>query len=553
MLSEETLILYAAAGACILLVLGILELIAPTRPRHPRRARAGTLRDPRRRGRAGPPPVVRSDESPPWPSAAGRASAPVEPEPPIERILLSEAASIAQPMEERGVTSSRASSLAHLSGSAPAPKAPAVAEPAAPAGPAHAGVPLAPVGAVPATDETVVTPVVTPADAGPATLDPFRAVAVPAAATPSAEPEPSPMAARCCALYERREFHEVIAEAVPMLESAANGALFLEARDVATLWGVVGLSRQELGDNDGARVAFEEAIAAAPEWDRATWQRHLAALALNVGQQLLAQAKSATGAGEETVTALHAAIRWLEGGLTAASEDHALKETAIEARAALWPTYERVATDLIQHQEHQLARQLLRQALTDSDCPADMQASLRELFATTHSGEVGQLTAEAIRRMQEGKEEEALATLDRAEGLLTAIPDDGLTVKRRQELERRLWWSFTKVGMRRLDSGKHEEALDPLLRAMRFVTVGPERLDESKRSLGRALEGIVEARSPLILRLAAEGDRDAALVLCEELHTFLRSAMACGLTRDEVAVPVSRIETLFAKLGKPRK
>src|SRR5262245_54679801 len=39
-LSEEALILAAVAGACVLLVLGVLELMWPTRPRHARRARS---------------------------------------------------------------------------------------------------------------------------------------------------------------------------------------------------------------------------------------------------------------------------------------------------------------------------------------------------------------------------------------------------------------------------------------------------------------------------------------------------------------------------------
>ncbi|MGH7345708.1 MAG: hypothetical protein ACREK4_12405, partial [Candidatus Rokuibacteriota bacterium] len=39
MLSEEALILAAVLGACVLLVLGVLELMWPTRSRRPRRAR----------------------------------------------------------------------------------------------------------------------------------------------------------------------------------------------------------------------------------------------------------------------------------------------------------------------------------------------------------------------------------------------------------------------------------------------------------------------------------------------------------------------------------
>lgn len=85
MLSEEALVLFAATGACALLILGVLELVTPTRPRHTR-LRTAPARDPWRRARTGPVrPVV--TPSLPEPAVA-------EAEPPIERLLLSEAATL---------------------------------------------------------------------------------------------------------------------------------------------------------------------------------------------------------------------------------------------------------------------------------------------------------------------------------------------------------------------------------------------------------------------------------------------------------------------------
>jgi tetratricopeptide (TPR) repeat protein len=570
MLSEEALILFAATGACALLVLGILELVAPTRSRHPRRSGAAPPRDPWRRARSGPP-AVRREDAPSWPARGGGPAGTVEVEPPIERLLLSEAASVAPPAAPPappGPAAPAAESAAAALPASPFSRArPAPAPPAPVAEPETTWIELGPaeepgpVAEPSAEHAAVVLPPAASSSAmrGPAHVEPpSRAEPEPASpvAQPAAGPEvvslPSAVA-RCYALYEAGQLREVLGEAVPALESGASGALFLDPGDTARLWGVVGLARQELGDHEGARAAFADAIANAPEHDRATWQRHLGALALHVGQQLLAQAKAATADGEERVTALHGAIAWLDGGLAAVPEDSALRESAMEARAALWPTYEQVAGELLQRQDFDVARRVVRQALADPDCPAQSQAALRELLSGTYSGEVGQLTAEAIRRMQEGKEDEALATLDRAEAVLTTIPVDGLAGKRRQELERRLWWSYTKVGMRRVEGGMHEEALAPLLHALHFASVGPERLDETKRPLVRALDGMVEARSPLILRLASDGDRDGALVLCDKLWSFLRDAMDRGLAKEDLSTALTRTQAIFEKLGKVRK
>src|SRR2546422_9282740 len=109
------------------------------------------------------------------------------------------------------------------------------------------------------------------------------------------------------------------------------------------------------------------------------------------------------------------------------------------------------------------------------------------MAAAPLGGEVGRLAADASRRMQEGKEEECLAALDRAETLLGTVPEEGIAPKRRQELERRLWWGYTKLGIRRVDGGMWEESLDPLLRALGFQGVGADRQEGKRRPAVRAL------------------------------------------------------------------
>jgi tetratricopeptide (TPR) repeat protein len=374
-------------------------------------------------------------------------------------------------------------------------------------------------------------------------------------AEPVAEEEPagalSPVE-RCYELYETKRFPEVDAVGTAALQGFSRGVLLLKPHEVARLWGVVGLARREVGDYEGARAAFEEAITGAPRRERESWERHLASLALQVGRELLSHAENpGLGDGGDRVTQVSSAIVWFERGLAVAADDESLRAAAAAAQAALWPTYEEVTVELIQRQEYAEARRSLRQALGDPRCPADLQATFRDLLSGTYSGEVGQLTAEALRRMQEGKEVEALATLDRAEELLAATPEEGLTERRRQELERRLWWSYTKVGIRRLEAGLPEDALEPLLRALRFASVGAGRLDETRRPLARALESVVEARAMLIERLDDGGDRTEAAAHCEQLWETLEKAMARGMTREELAAALSRVEALFDRLEGP--
>ncbi|HEV8641793.1 MAG TPA: hypothetical protein VGV13_11900 [Methylomirabilota bacterium] len=585
MLSEEALILFAAAGACVLLILGVLELIAPTRPRRLRRreARSPELR---RRGYVPRTPAAKRAAR----ALAEPVRAPVRPAvedagPPIEQLLISQAEAVKPrasalpapppPVERRPAeptTTVRESPIAPARAVEPEPTIelePAVGpEPAAEPEPAVAlERALEPEPDVePALDlEAAVAAADAALSSEPeawldAAITPEPEPEVLAAVEPAApEPEPPPSVPdrrspveSCYALYEAEQFREVVTQGALALEAVASGALDMGSPDLAKLWGVMGLARRALGDHNGARMAFQEAIAVAPRAHRGAWERHLASLALHVGQQLLAQAQSpgATDA-EERVSTLYAAITWFDRGVAAAPGDDALHEAAAAARAALWPTYDQVTAELIQRQEYHAARRLLTEALTDVDCPADLQQTFSELLSATHSGEVGQLTAEAIRRMQEGREVEALATLDRAEELLSTITDDGIPEKRRQELERRLWWGYTKVGIGRLEAGLYEEALEPLLHGLGFSSVGAARLEETRRPVVHALEGLVEARGPLIQQLAEDGDRDAALAAGEKLRTLLHDAMERGVTRAELIGALVKADEIFERLGEP--
>jgi tetratricopeptide (TPR) repeat protein len=507
MLSEEALVLFGAVVAIGLLILGTLELIVPTRSRYPRR-RGAPNRDPWRRARTGAAPAARPRPADPAPEISVRRPIFSDRPGPFIDVL-------------PGPPRPRVAPLAPTSTETPEPVAGAVASV---------------VGDPPAQPEPVVlTPL-------PRLVD----------LTPPVEVEPSvPPVERCYALYEAQQFTEVVTQATAALEAGTASP----GEDAARLWGVVALARQALGEPALARAAFEAAIAAAPPGEHATWERHLAVLALRMGRERSAWAQNPSLAdGEERLAAIRDALKWLERGLEIAPEDEALSAAQASAREALWPAYERVALELIQRQEYDRARQVLQQALGAIPAPpADLELTLRELLSGTYGGEVGQLTAEALRRMRDGKEAEALATLEQAEELLAVIPPEGLPERRRQELERRLWWSYTKVGIRWLEGDMYEEALSPLLHALRFGSVGPNRLEETRRPLIRALENLVDAWHAPVERLAHEGSRHEAQALCERLWGFIQDARASGMTEDELAGVISNAQALFQRLGVPAK
>ncbi len=528
MLSEEALILLAAGGAVALLILGMLELIAPTQPRHPRRPPT-FVRDPWRRarrqpasGRRGTVPRKTAPAAEAAPTALPRGESLgletwTQPEPAIDFPL----SSAREPAPE---------SVAVVPRYVEEPLA-AVPEPAE----------MEPVPLVEA--ETIEEPEPTPKPEAIPEPEPITVSA------PAAGASPSPIE-RCYALYEAQQFDEVVEAGMAALETASSDPRVREPEDVARLWGVVGLARQALGDHDAAREALAEAITAAPDVERPTWERHLAGLVLQVGRELQARADNPNVSGpQERVEAVRSAISWLEGGVALAPDDDALREAAQSAREALWSTYEHVAMEQMQRQDYEEARRLLEEALGQAQCPADFQATFRELLSGTHSGAVGQLTAEALRRMREGAEREALAALDRAEALLATLPEDGIPERRRQELERRLWWSYTKVGIRWLEGGMCEQALPPLLHALRFGSVGAQRLEETRRPLARALGGLVEDRAPLVQRLIESADHAEARALCDRLWTHVQDALDQGMTKEELGDTMERLHELRERLG----
>jgi tetratricopeptide (TPR) repeat protein len=357
----------------------------------------------------------------------------------------------------------------------------------------------------------------------------------------------SPLVETCFALYQEKRFSEVVSIGERTLGKLPVESPAAPSHETAALWSVVGLAKQGLGDDDGARAALESALAAAPDSERATYRRHLATLALEAAQSRLARA-----GGHDTgdrVATTRTAIAWTERGLAAVPFDPALSDARERGYEALWEGYEQASTALLQRQEFRGARQLLREALDDPALPAARAAGFRGLLSGTFSGEIGQLTAQAILGMQEGRESEALESLQRAEELLATIPPEALPSSRRDEVDQRLWWGYAELGSRRLEAGEYEDALDPLVHALRFESIGPERQGETRAAVVRALEGIAALRAMSVRRLIDAGLRDEAVQTADQLRTLVNGCRDLGLSENELMAATSRVRRLCEELG----
>ncbi len=323
------------------------------------------------------------------------------------------------------------------------------------------------------------------------------------------------------------------------------------AEDIARLWSLLALSRQALGDEEGAQSAFEEAIHTAPEDDRPTYQAQMTALTASVSRRLLARAEQAAeGAGEEQIRQLRHAVVWLRQGLAQVPGDTELTAALERARHGLRASYSQTATVLIQRQEFHRARRLIREGLADEEFPRDRRGHFMELMAVTFTGEIGQLTASAIRTLEEEREGEALSFLQRAEGILGTMPPETLTPKRREDVNRRLWWGYTKVGIRRVEAREFEQALEPLFHALKIGGIDPERQQETREALVRALEGVADARGALITRLAKDGNRGAAVEEAERLKTLMRESLERGLSQQELSLALTKARRVLEGLER---
>jgi tetratricopeptide (TPR) repeat protein len=520
MLSEEALILIAVVGACALLVLGIVELIWPSKPRHPMRRSKTPVAKPA-------PPAELVGPAPPTQPATQAA--------PVRR-RRSKVSPHARPHPGGSVVAETAVTGTAVAGPVDTGAARSVWA-------REAAGRLTPEASPSGSEEDLRNaPEGSDMPAPPA-------AELPPEAPPRAKPEVDPLLVETCfSLYQERCYTEVISLGEAALAKVRPEALTQAgAHDAAALWSVVALGKQALGDDEGALAALQAALDIAPPEEWPMYRQHVAALALNAAQAWLAHANSHET--DDRVGALRTALVWVERGLAAVPADDRLHDVRVAAHQALWPAYEQSVHKLLQRQDFEEARRLLREALDDPGLPASRIEEFQELFSGTFGGEIGQLTAQAIRSVQEERESEALASLQRAEELLAAIPAEALPPKRREEVDQRLWWGYTRLGLRRVESGEYEAALEPLVHALRFADIGPDRQEETRAALVRALDGVADVRALSIRQLVDEGNHDEAVLRTEAFRELLRQCIELGVSEDDLSVAFARTRRLFEELG----
>ena len=116
-------------------------------------------------------------------------------------------------------------------------------------------------------------------------------------------------------------------------------------------------------------------------------------------------------------------------------------------------------------------------------------------------------------------------------------------------MDRRLWRSYTNLGLRQIEERKFESALDPLFQALR-LHVPQEQMFETRVALVRAFEGVVDEASAEVRALVAARDRARAEIRVEKLWTTLRSGIEQGVPQDDLAELLGRTQRLFEDIGR---
>ena len=161
--------------------------------------------------------------------------------------------------------------------------------------------------------------------------------------------------------------------------------------------------------------------------------------------------------------------------------------------------------------------------------------------------EITALTTRAVESVERGREAEALRALARVEDLSKS---PGLPPSAKSEIDRHLWWSYTRLGVARVEAKDFEEALDPLFRAIRVRSIDPAKYDETRWAMVKALEGVVATRAATIREVVASGHGDAAVVQAERLWTLLRSGIAAGAPRERLMRAMATSRALLEELGQ---
>ncbi len=224
----------------------------------------------------------------------------------------------------------------------------------------------------------------------------------------------------------------------------------------------------------------------------------------------------------------------------AGSADEGLRASLEPGREGLWTGYDHMANVLVQRREFEGARRLIHEVLADTGLPADRREAFKELLSRTYAREIEQLTADAVRTLKDEGEREAVILLERAEGFLSSIPDDALPAKHRGEVSHCVARGYTELGLHRMETGELENALPPLIQALKIGPLEPGGRQETRAVLARALQAVVEMRSEHISQLLKDGKREVALLESARLLALISEGVGVGLSYEELTLPLAK-------------
>ena len=219
--------------------------------------------------------------------------------------------------------------------------------------------------------------------------------------------------------------------------------------------------------------------------------------------------------------------------------------------AAEWVAdVEREAAALCARREYTRALGLVQEVLASDAPAAGPLETLREILWISVTGEIGRLVGEALEAGSEGLD--ALATLARAEAVAREVSGEVLGAGRQEDLNRRLWWGYTKLGAQRAEAGDFESALQALSHALRLASGDPERQGQTRRSLSRALDGAADRAEEDVKRFLEKGDRSAAEACGSAMSEAVDRALADGLAPEEVVGVIAKRRDLMLRIAEER-
>jgi hypothetical protein len=362
--------------------------------------------------------------------------------------------------------------------------------------------------------------------------------------------------AECARLLKAGRPGELRALAEPLLKGRGRGRARPPASyDRALLWCLVGLALREEGDEAGLRAAFEQGVRALPKTDAGRPDPAVLLLAEALGSQLLTHGEATPDPSGASLATLRLSVGLLRGvaacepgqaavspeaeGAEASGGDElppwgkALRaHLAVErARDALANTCERKATALLDRGDRAGAQRWIQEVAGWDELGARL-ADLEEPYWKAVTAEVTRLTTEALESTDDLAA--AVRILEGAEAIVRGLPSSAS--HQMNELRRRLWWSYTKLGVQRMEGGDEgAAALEPLYHALHLAAGDADRETETRQCLAQGLDAMAARASDAISERLRAGDHTAAEAAGQALCRAIDRGLAEGVSQDELA------------------